>query len=218
MAIEKIKKLREFRHEKKYEILLVSFLILIFGDVFFHPEFEAGPLLIIQNVLASMILFYGKKKWRIPLIVLLVSLIVMEAINFFMGFSYIRLAFAITYIIYFFFLSTEVFYQILKAKDITIGVIAAVLCGFIMLGLIGGSAFSIIEIFEADSFRNLSVGENRFSDLIYFSFITVLSVGYGDITPATVIAKKAAMFFGLLGYFYGVVVIGIIIGKYISKR
>jgi len=51
----------------------------------------------------------------------------------------------------------------------------------------------------------------------YYSFITILTIGYGDITPATNIAQKMSMFFGLIGYFYGVVVIGIIMGKYLSK-
>ena len=218
MIIRKLAPFREYRMKWKYEILLVSFLILLFGDVFFYSDFDAAPLLIIQNVLASIILFYGKKKWRLPLLILLVSLLVIEAVNLLFGFQHIRLVFAITYIIYFAFISTEVFSQILKTKEVTVNVISAVLCGFIIIGLIGGYVFSIIEVIQSGSFRNLSGGANGFVDLMYFSFITVLSVGYGDITPVTPIAKKTVMFFGLIGYFYGVVVIGIIIGKYISKN
>lgn len=214
----KFNQFKEFRHKRKYEILLVSFLVLLFGDVFFNPDFDAAPILIIQNVLASIILFYGKKRWRLPLFILLVALLVIEAVNLFVGFPYIRLVFAITYIVYFLFISTEVYSQILKSKDVTIGTISAVLSGFIILGVIGGSVFSIIEVLHSGSFRNLSGGIAAFNDLVYFSFVTILSVGYGDITPGTEIAKKASMFFGLLGYFYGVVVIGIIIGKFISKK
>ena len=75
----------------------------------------------------------------------------------------------------------------------------------------------IIELYQIGSFRNLYEGTGQISDLIYFSFITVLSIGYGDISPATSIAKNAVVFFGLIGHFYSVVVIGIIIGKYLSK-
>lgn len=202
----------------KYEILLASFLLLIFGDIFFPDNIDAAPYLFIQNVLASITLFYRKKKWRLPLLIMLIAIIGLIVLNLFFSLSFIRIAFAITYIIYFVFLSTEVFAQIFKKKDVTVSVISSVLCGFIIIGLIGGYVFSIIEIAHTGSFNNISTGIKRFEDLIYFSFITVLSVGYGDITPATVVAKKAAMFFGLIGYFYGVVVIGIIIGKFISKR
>lgn len=218
MIKNRLVKFREFRIKFKYEILLVSFLILIFGDVFFHEKFDAGPFLIIQNVFASIVVFYGKKRWRLPLFIMFLLISGLVVLNLIFGFSYLRLAFSITYIIYFAFLSTEVFAQILKTKEVTISVISAVLCGFIIIGLIGGYVFSIIEVIHVGSFNNISVGIRGFEDLIYFSFITVLSVGYGDITPATEVAKKAAMFFGLIGYFYGVVVIGIIIGKFISKK
>lgn len=209
---------REFRMKRKYEVLLVSFLILIFGDIFFPIEFDSMPILIFQNVLASTILFYGQKKWRIPLMLLLSLLIVLEFLNHFTGFANSRILFSIVYIIYFIFLSTEVYRQILITKDVDIGMIAAVLCGFIILGLFGGSVFAIVEVLQPNSFNNLAEGVGGFSDLIYFSFITILSIGYGDITPASDIAQKMSMFFGLIGYFYGVVVIGIIMGKYLTRK
>lgn len=218
MNTSKMSKLRQFRHDHKYEILLLSFLVLIFGDIFFPAEIDAMPILVLQNVLASLVLFYGKKVWRLPLIVLLIFLISLEALNLVMDIPRSRYLFFIAYIIYFLFLSLEVYRQILVNKIVDFGMIAAVLCGFIILGLVGGSVFSIIEIVNPNSFNNLAVGGGAISDLIYFSFITILSIGYGDITPASDLAQKMAMFFGLIGYFYGVVVIGIIMGKYISQK
>lgn len=211
-------KFREFRIKKKYEILLVSFLILIFGDIFFGSNIDSMPFLMFQNVLASAYVFYGMKKWRLPLAFLLVFLITLELIDWFFGFQKSRILFSAAYIIYFIFLSVAVYRQILRAKDVDVGMIAAVLCGFIIMGLVGGSVFSLIEINQPNSFNNLAEGVGGFGDLIYFSFITILSIGYGDITPASDLAQKMSMFFGLIGYFYGVVVIGVIMGKYVSKK
>jgi len=217
MAREKFLDLREIRYNRKYEILLLSFLILIFGDVFFPSDFDETPILIIQNVLASTLVFYGKKRWRLPLVILLSALIILEILNLFSVFSSISVVFSLLYIIYFAFLSIEVYGQILKAKEVNIGMVAAVLCGFIMLSLIGGYVFILLEVFQSGSFRNLNTGSGGIGDLVYFSFITVLSIGYGDITPESSTAKNAVVFFGLLGHFYSVVIIGIVIGKYISK-
>ncbi len=55
-------------------------------------------------------------------------------------------------------------------------------------------------------------------NLNYFSFITLLTIGYGDITPVTLIAKRAVMMMGLVGHFYTVFVTSIIIGKYLSIK
>ncbi|MCK5731211.1 MAG: two pore domain potassium channel family protein [Draconibacterium sp.] len=218
MIYTKLATFRDFRIKWKYEVLLISFLILIFGDIFFYEGVDAAPYLILQNVFASVIIFYGKKRWRFPLVFLMTAIISLVVVNMLFDFRYIRLAFAIIYIIYFAFISTEVFAQVVITKNVTGSMVSAVLCGFIIIGLIGGYVFSIIEVLHTGSFNNLSEGVNGVADLIYFSFITVLSVGYGDITPATLLAKKAAMFIGLIGYFYGVVAIGIIIGKFIAKN
>jgi len=209
---------REFRMKRKYEILLVSFLILIFGDILFPAELDAMPILVIQNVLASFILFYGKKAWRIPLIFLLLFLVSLEVFDFLFDIPRSRSYFSLAYIIYFIFLSVEVYRQIIITKEVDFGMIAAVLCGFIILGLVGGSVFAIIEILHPGSFNNLSEGIGGFSDLIYYSFITIITIGYGDITPASDVAQKMSVFFGLVGYFYGVVVVGIIMGKYLSRN
>lgn len=218
MKENKILKFREFRIKWRYEILLVSFLILIFGDIFFGPSVDPMPFLMIQNVLASAFIFYSKKNWRLPIALFLVFLVTVELLDFFIGFPKVRLLFASTYIIYFIILSAELYLQIIRTKEVDIGMVSAVLCGFIIMGLAGGSVFSIIELIRPNSFNNLTDGIGGFSDLIYFSFITILSIGYGDITPASDLAQKMAMFFGLIGYFYGVVVIGIIMGKYISRE
>lgn len=212
-----VARLQEYRLNYKYEILLVSFLILVFGDVFFHSDFDEGPILIIQNVFACNILFHEKKKWRLPLLLLLTTLIVLEVIILLFAYSFINTVFSIIYIFYFVFLSIEVYRQILKAKHVTASVISAVLCGFIILALIGGYIFIIIEVFHTGSFRNLSADAAGIGDLMYYSFITVLTIGFGDITPVTPLAKNATVFFGLIGSFYMVVVIGIIVGKYISR-
>lgn len=210
--------LREFRMRYKYEILLLSFLVLLFGDIFFPKEIDAMPILVLQNVLASFVLFYGKKKWRIPLVLLVSVLVSIEVLTMFVDISGSRYLFFILYIIYFVFLSLEVYRQILLAKEVDFGMVAAVLCGFIILGLVGGSVYVIVEIVQPQSFNGIAQGVGGVSDLIYFSFITILSIGYGEITPNSDLAQKLAMFFGLIGYFYGVVVIGVIMGKYMSRK
>ena len=218
MVFEKENLFHKSKAKWKYEILLISLLLLLFGDILFPADFDSSPILIIQNVLASTFLFYDNKKWRWPLSILHTTLVVMETINLLFGFLLSKFYFSTLFIIYFFFLSFEVYSQIFKTKEVTVSMVAAVLCGFILLALMGGYFFIIIELFDGGSFTNISDGIKGFADLIYFSFITVLSIGYGDISPITPLAKKAAVLIGLLGHFYSVVVIGIIIGKFISRN
>lgn len=54
----------------------------------------------------------------------------------------------------------------------------------------------------------------KFIDLVYFVIITYTSVGYGDITPTTTIAKIVACVISITGFITSVVVIGELVGMY----
>lgn len=218
MDRERTRRFREFRIKRKYETLLASFFILLFGDILAPEHIDITPFLLIQNVAASLVLFYGKKKWRIPLKTLLLCIVGIEVISIILEINYLRPLFGLVYLVYFFFLSIELFRQILKTKDVSFEMVSAVLCGFIILGLAGSYIFTFIEVLHPGSFANIADGPRRITDLLYYSFISIMSIGYGDIYPLTIFAKKMTMFMGLLGHFYNVIVIGIVIGKYISKR
>ena len=51
------------------------------------------------------------------------------------------------------------------------------------------------------------------NDLFYFSYVTILTVGYGDITPHTWIAKNATVLVAFTAYIYSLVVIATIVGE-----
>ena len=208
----------DFLYRHRYEILLVSFFILLFGDLVIVADIDLFPYLVIQNVVASLMVFHNRIRKKIFFFTVIVLLVLLEFANSFFEVPNTRLVFYSTYIIYFALLSVQVYRQVLFSKEVNPGMIAAALCGFIILGLIGGFIFSIVEYIQPESFNNIAEGMGAVSDLLYFSFITILSIGYGDITPASDIAQKAALLFGLVGYFYGVVVIGVIIGKYLAQK
>ena len=59
---------------------------------------------------------------------------------------------------------------------------------------------------------------HAFLDIVYFNTITITSIGYGDIAPYSHAAKLSAAFLGVLGEFYSVVLVGIIISKYTESK
>ena len=77
--------------------------------------------------------------------------------------------------------------------------------------------FSLIEFLEPASFQ-LPPGSVASPDLfIYFSQITIAGVGYGDIIPLTPLARSAAALLGMFGQLYLVVLLGILIGIYLTQ-
>jgi voltage-gated potassium channel len=59
--------------------------------------------------------------------------------------------------------------------------------------------------------------ENMYDNFMYYSYITLLSIGYGDIIPVSVLAQKTSVLIGLFGQMYNVIITAIIVGKYLNQ-
>ena len=205
---------------RRYEALLLSLLILLFGELLVPEAYEnlISPLLVIQNIVVGLIVFYHEHKslrWFIIITLVLISILEVW-LTFFIDYEPVRIIMFFLFIIYFVTISYKVYAAIFKVVDVGVKMISAVFCGFIMLVTIGSFMFVIIELIHPHSFSNL--GEDFYPNIQYFSFITTLTIGYGDIVPLTMVAKKASMLLGLTGNFYTVFVTGITIGKFLNNK
>ena len=106
--------------------------------------------------------------------------------------------------------------QLLKIKEINLQFILGPLLGFLYLGIIGGILFETINFLDSNSFRLID-GFSSYS-FYYFSFISVTTVGYGDITPFTAPAQSLTLVLNIIGQFYLAIVIGVFVGKYINTK
>ncbi len=125
---------------------------------------------------------------------------------------------AVLYLMFFFLVTKEVYKEVLYVKTVSRELLAASLCGFVLLCLIATFLFNLIEIEHAHSFLATGEGKDVLNNLNYFSFTTLLTIGYGDITPISLVAKRAVMLIGLAGHFYTVFITSFIIGKYLSVK
>ena len=98
------------------------------------------------------------------------------------------------------------------------------LIGGICVYLLLGVAISILNMFIyrfiPGSFKGIpefTSGANGI-DLIYYSFITMTTLGYGDITPAGPIARVLAYLAAIAGQFYIAILVGTLVGMYLSQR
>jgi len=128
--------------------------------------------------------------------------------------EHFQVLFMLIMFIYFIALFTELVRQIFKSELITLNVVLGAFTGYIMLGIIGYFVFRIIFLLDPASF---AIPESSIRDLVYFSFVTLTTIGYGDISPISEAARNMAIILGLVGQFYNTVIIAIIIGKFLQK-
>ncbi|MEJ7663446.1 MAG: ion channel [Hymenobacter sp.] len=120
------------------------------------------------------------------------------------------------YSVFCFAVTLRIFPEGAGSRRVTPELLAATMCGFVLLGMVGTFLFVIIDLVQPGAFARVPPGTGSVQGLNCFSFVTLLTVGYGDIVPLSNVARKATMLLRLLGHFYDVFVISVIVGKYIG--
>ncbi|MFI3199677.1 MAG: potassium channel family protein [Methylococcaceae bacterium] len=102
-------------------------------------------------------------------------------------------------------------------NEVTIDLIMAAACAYILLGMIWAYAYYFLESFHPGSF---SIVENSTDDLVdfnYYSFVTLTTVGYGDILAITRAARALSIFEAITGQLYLAIMISRLVGMHASQ-
>jgi hypothetical protein len=106
----------------------------------------------------------------------------------------------------------------LKAREVTHQIIISAVNFYIILGMFYAHIYTILDWFHPESFALQAPGRESASHFIYFSFVTLATLGYGDITPKTEFAQRLAITEAIMGQFYGSLVVAYLLSVYIGRR
>jgi len=105
-----------------------------------------------------------------------------------------------------------------RSTRVTREIVAGALASYVMIGLTWAIAFGVAETRWPGSIRFAGdSAEARFSDLLYFSYVTLLTVGYGDITPVSAAARTLVVLEGLLGMTFTTVLLAVLVPKSVGS-
>jgi len=111
--------------------------------------------------------------------------------------------------------------RLLRMRRVDAQVLSASLCAYLVLGL---CFFSVYKLLPEDHFlppadEVLSkTHDNERGDLFYFSFVTLTSLGNGDVSPDSPIARSIAILEVVLGQFFLAVLIARQVGMFLAAR
>jgi len=99
---------------------------------------------------------------------------------------------------------------------ITINRLLGGICIYILLGMCWSIIYIFLIVWQPDSFTGAaphSAEGTIFWDMIYFSFVTLTTLGYGDINPVQPIARSLAYMEALTGQLFIAILIGTLVGN-----
>ena len=207
--------------KEKYSLLL---FILVFVYVFVigligSAEFKGYSYKIVFTliyIIAAKVITRGIGKRYFTFAGLAIAVLWMAAFMHFEIVSWISLVVSIL------FLSFTIFMMVLRitqSKQVGLLEFVEAINAYFLLGIIGSTLFKIVyQLLPGTSFRIPVENLMPNVDFIYFSFVTLTSVGYGDITPIDPVAKSLAIFLGVVGQLYLALTIALLVGKYLSAK
>jgi predicted membrane metal-binding protein len=216
---------KEFLQKRKYELLLFAliqhlFIGIFLQDLLFYRN-VIWPINMVILGIASVGVFIEQGKWkniiRNVLFLCVVGLPIGLAV--FGNLPYYFFVLNIIYVIFFTFIFLEVLKFLVKPSYINSDIISASACGYFLLIEIATFLLQLLFYNNPNSFKGINTASHSetFIDLVYFCCITITSIGFGDITPNTHYTKLITSFLGIVGQFYSVVLVGILISKFSSK-
>lgn len=99
-----------------------------------------------------------------------------------------------------------------QVGGVSVTTMFGVLCIYLLVGMAFGFLYGILGEIEPDPFFAQGIRGNQ-SDFLYFSFASLTTTGYGDLTAGTDVGRSFAITEALLGQIYLVTVVALIVGN-----
>ena len=107
---------------------------------------------------------------------------------------------------------------IVRSERVTGDVLAGALATYIMASLAFAVVYGVIAGRRPDAFLTGTAAPASFPDLVYFSFVTLLTIGFGDVTAAAPFARAVVLVEGLFGVAFTTVVMASLVAGYLRHR
>jgi len=121
-------------------------------------------------------------------------------------------------VLLFLFTTITIFIHLLKSREVTSEILFASVCVYLLVGLTWAALYIFIDILYPHSFidvgDNIAITAPRF---LFFSYITLTTVGYGTMTPISDPARSLALLEAIIGQLYLAILVARLVGLHISK-
>ena len=165
-------------------------------------------VILITQVVAYMSLNFGHR-WRYFVICMFMAIVAANLLNRFTdipGLSLLALFFTLAFYLG---VALTIARKVLFPSSVNANIVVGALAIYMLLGLIWATLYLITLEFFPHAFNGIEHiywGDN-FSNALYYSYITMTSVGYGEITPAITMSRTLAYMQAMIGSFYMAVVV-----------
>ncbi len=200
--------------------LLIYILVLIAIQPFDEAIGEFGLLLdiIVTFILVSAIYAVSHKNTHTIIgILLAVPLLASMWTKQLAGIRWMQIPETFFGLAFFFFIIVIILKFIFNEDEINRDIIAGAAAVYLLLAIAWAYAYRAIEVLQPGSFAIADAQNVTYGIALYYSFVTITTLGYGDIFPITTTARSFAILEAIVGQLYLVITIALLVGVHVSQ-
>lgn len=202
--------------------LLIS-LILLFV---FRPYNRGGAYMATWQVFLVIVFLSAifncnhSKKVKILSASCAIPALILEWINLFAHSKILMLLFLFLSIIFIFITTTSIIRQVVINARVRLETLKGVVCAYFMVAFGFSFAYFFISLLLPHSFNFSAINpellsySHLLSEMMYFSFVTLLCIGYGDVIAIRDVAQTLAILEGIIGQFYIAILVSRLVAVY----
>ena len=220
-------------HEDTGEFRFSLLLLALIGAVLVPPYFDGHPLftlvwkLLFTGVLvAAAYSVIGDRRVLLMAMVLLLPTLATVWLEHFQHDSHLVFYLDhLTTILFLSFISYRFLLFIVRARRVTTNIIVASMCLYLMLAFIWAAIYANINLFyggafrfpDADVYTSLAPEDQVMGVFTYYSFVTLSTLGYGDIIPVHKVAQAWAAVQAMIGQFYIAIIMARLVSLHVTS-
>ena len=218
-------------HNQKGKWISHRFLVLLFALILllvaypYTPDNQLGAFLGgMMSLLLLVAAIFAVRTHKVALIaagVIALIVIILSVWAFLSGVRGHPLVEA-SFFLFYALTTTVIFVEVIKERELTKNIFIGIVCAYLLIGMAFATLYDFVETILPGSFQFNAVNAGdtpmRWRNLLYYSFTTLTTTGYGDITPANAQAQSLSIIEGIIGVLFIAVFVARLIGMYTQRK
>lgn len=201
------------------------FLLLTIVMMFVLRPFleDYAGVKLLTGIFFSLILISGvyaysrQRKGLLAALIIVFPALLLEVASYFSPTEPIEIIKWIFITLFLAYVLTTILSYILSEKEVTADLITGAVCAYFLIGMLWTFIFYFMELAREGSFSLSKTLRGDVWPFLYYSFVTLTTLGYGDIVPLTDPARSLAVLEAVTGQLYLAVTIARLVGVHASR-
>ncbi len=210
--------------EVNFSALLIGLLIILIGWPAAQEIFDDVKGLYVQIAFTGLLIiglwsFHRSRRGFIIGIVLAAASAITALVNVFIPGDLLVLGTMVILIAFCAMSLSIALRQVLLTEDIDLNRLVGAICAYLLMGFMFGLIHILTAWLLPGSYKGIGspVVEDQGVQYIYYSFVTLTTLGYGDVTPVRPLASAVAYIEAVIGIFYIAILVGTLIGLMMNR-